>query len=176
MHFITEATAAIRHQDAQLHSQGWRGERVLLPQPCCRASCGPAPSWAGPTRLPSWSHQAQSSPSVSQECWERVFRFDSEWTLPPLQRHQQAPPCMLDWGSAAARQSGIVQLLPLLAHPSQRSWEDTLIQACPLLSVISQCVYGAILPPNFSLERSEMFEDSKRNFGQQKKWEEISWI
>lgn len=56
----------------------------------CKASCGSVPSQACPTRFPSWSHQAQSSPCVSQECWGRVFRFDSEWTLPPIAQAQTA--------------------------------------------------------------------------------------
>lgn len=51
----------------------------------------------------------------------------------------------------------------------------SLIQVCPLLSIISQGVYEAVLPPNSNLGKSEMFGSFKRQFGQQK-WEEISRI
>lgn len=64
--------------------------RVMLHHMWCKTSCGPVPSWACPTHFPSWSHQAQSSPCVSQECWERVFKFDSEWTLIPVAQTQTA--------------------------------------------------------------------------------------
>lgn len=98
--------------------------------------------------------------------------------FPPLHRHKQPPPCVLHLGRAAARQCRDCTIPGPAGQPtSQRSWEDTLVQVCPLLSIISQCIYGAILPPNFSPERPEIFEGFKRNFWQQKKKrEEISWI
>lgn len=55
----------------------------------CKVSCGSAPSWACPTASQA-EHQAQSSPWASQECWERAFKFDSEWTLPPIAQAQAA--------------------------------------------------------------------------------------
>lgn len=171
MCFIYEKRAAVRHQNVW----GWvRREGSSHTTHGARSPVGQLlPGLVPPLPKLNIRHSHHHERPRSAE--KGLLNSIQSGHFPPLHRHKQPPPCVLHLGRAAARQCRDCTIPGPAGQPtSQRSWEDTLVQVCPLLSIISQCIYGAILPPNFSLERPEIFEGFKRNFWQQKKKERKS--